>query len=785
MVSVKITYQRFKFSLACLIILGTVSLPVSRPLMAQIPEKLYFENFTVEDGLPGNPIRDITQDSLGFMWFATEGGVAKYDGYEFEIFRNIPGDRTSLSDNDIQHIVTDKYGNIWANTFVGIEKYDPLTNTFIRYFQNPSEPAYMEPGSIDVFIPGRVSGDLWIGNRKHQLVRFDPQTGAFNTYRSFISGNDTISISKVNNLVEDRNGNIWISTGSTGLLKFDIQSDTISKYNFGDNVPDQLKEHSLPKRLFVDNKNTLWIDYAPLTNWPYKNVQQGSDIGLYKLDLDTGEQKWLRLDPAAQPFTGPLFSPEELYGTMWFARPNPISGNNGLHAWSHSDSTYQIFNYRPSDSNSLVSDWASVIYIDSFGSLWVGTQMGLSKVDISRKQLESFSVDPDHIKSSKNNFSGILEVKPNIFWIYRSSEDPIEWDRQNDTWKKFELPYNSLSTNEFDVYESLIGTKKGNYIWFRENDQTAVGSYNLSSGEKKSYKISENDSELFELLGIHIKDDRNIWISNSSGISHLDPVTGGNTLYPLLSEFIPGDTLAIQDFVFASGDTIWCLTNDVPLDSSRRTFGVMLNKFDAASGSYHSIEIDENYLDALGHGYALDIMIDSRNDLWISKSNGLVHYDTEEDNFTWYKQEDGLSDLFVLKAIEDDFGMIWLATQYGISRFDPKSRSFRNFGRSDGLQSIQFTPEGILKRDNGELVFTGVGGLNIVDPAAVEEYGVYPSVIITNMNVDGNRYITDRPLNELTEVNLPWGLSRIEIEYSAINFRSADKTKYSYQLDGL
>ena len=753
--------------------------------MAQIPEKIFFENFTVEDGLPGNPIRDITQDSLGFMWFAAEGGVARYDGYEFEIFRNIPGDNTSISDNDVERIVVDKYRNVWINTFAGIDKYDPLTNTFIRHFQKPSDSTYIEPGSIEVFIPSRVSGDLWIGDKRQNLLRYNPRSGELNNYSSFVNGNDTLSITIINDLVEDGKGNIWISTGSSGILKFDIQSDTISKYEFGDDVPIQFNDNSIPKRLFVDSENKLWIDYAPLINWPYGDLQQGDNTGLLKIDLETDEQKLLKFDTALQPFTGPTISPVVSEGTLWFTRSFPFSMTNGLHAWSKSDSTYRIFNYHPYDSNSLISDKAFVSFIDSFGSLWVGTQMGLSKANIIHKQLESFSIDPVQIKNNENNFSGILEVEPNIFWIYRINDDPIEWDRQKETWKTFKLPYNSLITHEFDTFGSLIGKKWGDYIWYRKRDLAAVGSYNLISGEKKSFKISDNYSKDFEVLRFHIEDDRNIWISNSSGISHIDPETGKSTFYPLLSEFNPGDTLAIEDFAFASIDTIWCMTNNERLDSTRQTFGIMLNKFDAVSGSYNPIEIDNNYLEALAHGYALDIMVDSRGDLWISKSNGLVHYDVNKDNFTLYNQEDGLSDLIVLKAVEDNFGMIWLATQYGISRFDPQNKSFRNFRSSDGLQMIQLTPEGILKTEKGEIIFTGVGGLNIVDPAAIVEYGISPSVIIKKMNIGGNRYVPNRPLNEINEVTLPWSQTEIEIEYSTINFRSADETTYSYRLEGL
>ncbi|MFN1834778.1 ATP-binding protein [Balneola sp. MJW-20] len=752
---------------------------------AQVPEQLYFENFTVEEGLPGNPIRDITQDSLGFMWFAAEGGVARYDGYEFEVFRNIPGDQTSISDDDVTRIITDKYGDIWVNTFVGIEKYDPLTNTFIRHFQNPSDSTYIEPGSVSMFVSTRVGGDLWIGAIEHGLIRYNPKTGDFKKYKSIVNDDDTLNISVVFDLTEDPDGNIWISTESSGILKFELETETITRLNFEESDPAGLKDKTTAKRVFVDSDNRLWIDYAPVLTWSYDNIQTGDDTGLWVLDLKTGNGKPFAYDPIKQPFTGPLFYPLESDSVIWFARPFPLSGKIGLHAWSRTDSSYTLFKSKANDPNSLITDHAEVIYIDTFGSLWVGTQMGLSKTDISRKRLEAFSADPDQIKSDANRFAGIIEVRPNIFWITRTNQDPIEWDRNANTWKEFKLPYSSSSENEFDAFGSLIGVKQGDNIWYRKPDLKAVGNYNVITGEDNTYDIFREGSDDYVVLGIHTNDDRNVWVSSRVGLTGINTETGASNFYPLLSGFITNDTLAIQDIAFATGDTIWTMTIDVPLDSSRQTFGILLNRFNPASGTYEPIEIDQNYLDALGHGYAVDLLADHNGDLWISKSNGLVHYDVSEDHFTWYNQEDGLADRFVLKAVEDELGMIWMSTQYGISRFDPENKSFRNFERSDGLRSIQLTPEGVIKRENGEILFTGVGGLNIVDPATLEEYGIPPSVLLTGLTIDGNRYATDKPLSQTDLIELPWGQSGLEIGYTAINFRSADKTTYSYQMEGI
>ena len=78
-----------------------------------------FEKFSTEQGLSQNSIMRILQDSRGFLWICTINGLNRYDGYQFKIFRNIPGDSTSLSNNKILSICEDKSGNIWIGTYGG------------------------------------------------------------------------------------------------------------------------------------------------------------------------------------------------------------------------------------------------------------------------------------------------------------------------------------------------------------------------------------------------------------------------------------------------------------------------------------------------------------------------------------------------------------------------------------------------------------------------------------------------------------------------------------------
>ncbi|VAX27256.1 hypothetical protein MNBD_IGNAVI01-1121 [hydrothermal vent metagenome] len=97
---------------------------------AQYPS-VKFNHLTVENGLSNNVVNAVIQDSTGFIWFGTEDGLNRYDGYKFKIFRYDPEDSNSISNNQIHTLAVDREGNIWAGTKDGvINMFDPITEGF-------------------------------------------------------------------------------------------------------------------------------------------------------------------------------------------------------------------------------------------------------------------------------------------------------------------------------------------------------------------------------------------------------------------------------------------------------------------------------------------------------------------------------------------------------------------------------------------------------------------------------------------------------------------------------
>ena len=83
-----------------------------------------FENFSTERGLAGRLVRDIVQDEHGFIWFATESGLSRYDGYQFKNYYHDASDSNSLASSDIWRLHVDTNNNLWIASAAGLDRFD-------------------------------------------------------------------------------------------------------------------------------------------------------------------------------------------------------------------------------------------------------------------------------------------------------------------------------------------------------------------------------------------------------------------------------------------------------------------------------------------------------------------------------------------------------------------------------------------------------------------------------------------------------------------------------------
>ncbi len=100
-----------------------------------LAQQLKYAAFTVRDGLPSNNVYRCIEDNSGFLWVATDAGIARFDGKRFQVFTTMQG----LPDNDVLEVIKENSGRLWVNCFKQNPAYfDEVKNRFINSKEDSS-----------------------------------------------------------------------------------------------------------------------------------------------------------------------------------------------------------------------------------------------------------------------------------------------------------------------------------------------------------------------------------------------------------------------------------------------------------------------------------------------------------------------------------------------------------------------------------------------------------------------------------------------------------------------
>src|ERR1700733_2142175 len=206
---------------------STVQQARINPVTVRIPvvdgTDVRFTRLSTTDGLSQVRVSQIVQDNQGFMWFGTQYGLNRYDGYKFKVFLHDPADPRSLSGVYITALFKDRSGVIWVACNQFLDKYDPVTETFVHY-QIQAERAKPEQLTIK-HITQDSKGLFWLSTT-NGLFAFDPASGVVGAYRHDAKNLLSLSSSDVKSSGEDREGEFWVVTRE-GLDKFDRKTGNI------------------------------------------------------------------------------------------------------------------------------------------------------------------------------------------------------------------------------------------------------------------------------------------------------------------------------------------------------------------------------------------------------------------------------------------------------------------------------------------------------------------------------------------------------------------------------
>ena len=710
------------------------------------------------------------QDPQGYMWFGSDNGLVRYDGYNYTQFRHNPKDSSSLSSSNIIDLLVDHRDQLWVVTSAGVDIFAPKKEKFSHFpYVTLLENT---PSTVWRILEDR-NKNLWLAIRGGGLVRvsFDESHERTPSYQHFthdIQNANSIASNDVRAIFEDNTGTLWIGTHDKGLDKFVPENNSFQHFR---HTPDNNNSliHNQVITITEDHQGELWIgtsgggisrlnnDRNLFINYQH-NPEDNNSIGanfVWDILEDKQHQLWIATDGGGLNLfnreddnfhrympqygdTGSIASskirsiyqaPDE---SLWFGL-----FPSGVSKLDHYASTFRHYTWRPESGNSLNKNLTNneVLSVTQGqnNTLWVGTEKGLNALNLDTGSIRHFIHNKNDEKSiGADPILKVLEDSNDILWVstWRAGLSRLN-PGENEFIRYLPQPgvQNQLQHSEiWALYEDSKGE-----LWIGTHE-AGLYRYNRKKDEFIQYAFSENKLSTV-IIGVFYEDSQgNFWIGSGLGLSLFNR-----------------ENLSIQHFTH-----------------------------------------NKNVPGSISHGGVTSIKEDTKGNLWVSTLGGGVNiFDRSTKTFTNFREEDGLSDNMVSGIEEDKFGFIWFGTGNGLSRFDPNTKKFRNFYQHHGLPGNAYRKSAHTKISTGDLVFGSSKGLVIFNPTNISQNLTPPPVVITDIQVlnkslkknqDGSQL--KHSISQIHHLTLNHNQSVFSFQFAALNYHQPESNQYAYKLVG-
>ena len=729
-------------------------------------QNVRFEHLTIENGLSQNTINCIFQDSRGFMWFGTQDGLNKFDGYNFTIFRHDPTDTNSISHSWVWYIYEDSRNNIWIATWRGLTKYDPTINKFTRYLPDPNSPNSIS-GERPTSICEDENGFLWIGTWGGGLNRYDYWQDRFIHFKHNPGDSSSLADNFVRVLYRAKDGNIWAGTWN-GLSR--LNKSTKGEYSFINYQHDPANSESLSSNkitsIYEDKSEALWIGVFGGGLNQFK--KSGNAFINYKHDLNNPGS--LSNDDVSAIF-------EDSKGELWVGT---VSG--GVNKFNRKNNRFIHFRHDPDNINSLNGNKVYSIFEDKSGLLWIGAN-GINIYNRNLERFTHFSHKPNNSNTlSRNEIRAFHEDRKGNIWI---GTEGGGLNKYNPRTKQFRI-YKHNINDPFSIgnnnVSSIVEDKNG-WLWIG-----TIGG-GLNKYDPSSAHFFHND-DIQKMLQSEKMDYINTLCIDRRGILWIGVYDKGLIQYDIEHNQISHFMSDPDDKFSLSGNYILTIYEDSKEEIWIGGWGGGLCRYDRMNKRFirflHDPDNPNSLVDNIVHTI-YESQYSGERILWIGTSGGLSYMKLSGSslgNFSHIFTKDGLPSNVIYGILEDKSGNLWLSTNNGVCKFNPENMTFKNYNSTDGLQSNEFNARASLKKKNGQFLFGGINGFNSFYPDSIKENSFIPSIAFISFKIFDKPVKLNQSLNTIETIELSYRQNFFSFEFAALDFTRPYKNQYAYMMEG-
>jgi ligand-binding sensor domain-containing protein/signal transduction histidine kinase len=706
-----------------------------------------FSRLSTSQGLSQTQVAEIVQDDQGFMWFGTQYGLDRYDGYEFKVFMHDPARENSLSCVYIHSLFKDRSGTLWVGCDQFLDRFDRVHETFTHYRIDTGEVAnYVSEISQD------RNGMLWLATGRG-LFKLNPDTRQITHYSHDPTDPSSLGNNEIRCTLEDKSGRFWIADGDA-VEEFDRRSGRVlSRVHLNDGIR--------TASFFEDHLGVIWITYVTGSSGSGLAVLDGSSHRLTPYSVY--DQRSGKNIPAG--FRGAV---EDNSNTLWLA-----SYGGGLLKFDRERGIIVRYRNHPDNVESIADDRLLTLCGDSEGNVWVG----FVSSEPSLFRTESAPFAPLIITSSSLRSHGekllnaVYEDRNHELWMATAGA-LTRLNRLSGDVTSYQTPGQDVSSDVIAIAEDRAGS-----LW--------VGTYGagLSRLDRRTggFQTYLHDRDRASSLSsdivsrILIDHAGTMWVATYNGLDRFDPRTGHFAVYKQ-------DTRSDDEEYFN-------LTEDTGGFLWMGSWGG-LNRFDPKSGQFTVYAHKANDPSSLSDNAVTSTYVDHSGTLWVSTENGLNILNRVTGTFTHYYVKDGLPSNAVSCILEDQLGMLWMSTNRGLSRLDPTSKTFLNYSTVDGLPGNDFTGyDACFKSPSGEMFFGGFAGGVAFFPDKVVNTSYPLPLVLTDFQLAGrsveawDKSILRQSIGYTRDLTLTHDQNFFSLSFAALTYFNPDANRYRYQLD--
>ncbi|MDR0413064.1 MAG: response regulator, partial [Dysgonamonadaceae bacterium] len=622
------------------------------------------------DALSNTHINRIYQDREGLIWICTDNGLNVFDGLDFKTYYNDPNDSTTLMVNSVLTVLEDSNGYFWVGTTAGLQRFDKETGAFIRI--PLAYPNVLDFSYINCIIEDR-KGNIWLSTNRAGAVCIRAKTHQPVYYMKI---NSKICSNKINVIYEDRFDNIWFGSQDNGISILNTQNRMITNYG-----------HDPGNRYSLSSNKIFSIT---------ENYDGNILIGTIEDGIDRYEYSSQKITRKYIPHVEHIFTMyNDSKNTLWIG-----TDGDGLKCYDYR--THRVTSYEsPSQQVDLRHVKVHGIIEDRQGNVWLALyQKGVLMIPSQNQPFRNMGYNPfNRLKNIGDEcVLCISEDRAGNIWLGTDGDGIYCLDRDRQVkqhYREDRLPgKNVLAVFQDSKHRIWAGTYlHGLFLFHPGKDRF----------EKRRLLI--NGSEIKHINCIEEDDAGNLWLgTNEYGLCIYHPETGSMEIfqYDLLKTGNQILNNTVQTIRFDASGRVWIGTSINGL-----------NCFDRAAHSFTDYtvangKLTNNDINALA--------CDRDDNVWVGTNFGLNFIDLKSGECKAYTEVDGLSNSAIYGIEIDRDNNLWISTGKGLSNYNPATKEFKNYYISDGLVNDEFRRSSHAQSQTGEIFFGGVNGISYFFP---------------------------------------------------------------------